>query len=486
MLGMDIAEWKTLSGLADPYALALAEVSAEVGVPSVAPSRSLQEDDDSGVPRDFQAAQASQSKKVRRDEIARAARKLSAKTRGAAEKAANTPATERHRAHLELIKHRKTFVKGESFEGFDEEIFWAVYLEDCGTSAEEFGDLLNLAIENNDEEMTIELLAVETQLDELLGQIGTGLAKGAMAVGKGLATGASAVGRTALGATKGIANAAGQVAGSAAKGVVGGFAPKPAGGGAPAGATPPAGSPPAAPAGASPQAAPATPAAPAAAAPAAGAMPAPAMPAKKPGLLGTLAGGIGKAVGGIAKGVGGVAGAAVKGAKAGYQAASMDMDNIEDLEIFLGEEFGITAEQYVDICDRAFETNDAEMIDHAHQLDEIFAAWRAKKAAAAKEKHAATMKGWQAAKDVVAKHGAGAVKAASVRGKAVDAPKVATGGGGTSVHAKKTESIEDVAAQIMDSNARAPRAKADNLKDLLTDQMRFSGYTDEHIASKRN
>lgn len=473
MLGMDMAEWKTLSGLADPYALALAEVAVEAGVPAVRTVLKEDDDDAGGVPHDFQKAQASQSKKVRRDEIARAARKLSAKTRGAAQKAANTPAIERHRAHLELIKHRKTFVKGEGLEGFDEEIFWAVFLEDRGTSAEEFGKLLDLAIENNDEELAIELLAVETQLDELLGAIGTGLVKGAQAVGSGLAKGASAIGRTALGATKGIANAAGQVVGSAAKGVAGGFAPKPAGGGAPAGATPPAGAPPAAPAGASPQAAPATAPAPATAAPAAGTMPPPAMPAKKPGLLGTLAGGIGKAVGGLAKGVGGVAGAAVKGAKAGYQAASMGMDDLADLETFLGEEFGITAEQYVDICDHAFETNDVEMIDHAHQLDEIFAAWRAKKAAAAAETHKKNMDTVKAAVATI-KHAGGRerVKQYSKIGQQPPTPS------------RKAESVEDIAAQIMDSNAPAPRSKAGNLKELLTDQLRFSGYTDEHISSK--
>jgi hypothetical protein len=95
------------------------------------------------------------------------------------------------------------------------------------------------------------------------------------------------------------------------------------------------------------------------------------------------------------------------------------------------------------------------------------------------------MKGWEAAKNVIAKHGKDAVKSASVRGKALDVPKpaVAAGGGGTSVFAKKKmgEDIEDVAAQIMEECAPAPRTKPSNIKQLMSDQLRFSGYTDEHI-----
>lgn len=279
ILGMDMTEWKHLSGLADPYRLALAEAGVEAGVPPIVESKPINEDDDdSGVPREIQVAQAAAGKKQRLDSIKRAARNLRGKTRNAAEKAASTPASDRYKAHLELMKHRKTFVKGESVEGFDPDLLWAAFLESRGTSAEEFGKLLDIAIENDDEEMAIELLAIEDQLDELLGAM-PAKPKNPMVNG---------------------AQAAGNMAASSAMGAV----TKPpvapaAGGGAPAGATPPAGAPPAAPAGAAPQAAAAAPAS--AAVPAAA--PASASPAgapKKMGLLGTLGRGIAKAGAGAA------------------------------------------------------------------------------------------------------------------------------------------------------------------------------------------
>lgn len=469
MLGMEMNEWKHLSGLADPYALAFAEASAKAGVPQIVEARSPladlpdnphdvrnADDDVPSMPRE------KSGKGTRLPLIKKAARQLRQKNMSAIHAATHMPASERHRNFMDAMKKKE---KGESVEDHD---LWALYLEDRGTTLQEFNSLLDIAIEGNDDDLAGELLAIEGQLDELLGQIGNGLLKGAMAAGKGLAAGASAVGRTALGAAKGVAGAAGQVVGSAAKGVQTGFSPqKPAaGGGAPAGATPAAGSPPAAPAGAAPQAAaaaPATPAAPAAAPTASVGAP------QKPGLLGMLARGIGKVAGGVVNGVKGMV-PTVKPA--------MKPEDIEDLEAFLNEEFGLTAEQYVDICDLAFETNDTEMIESAHQLDEIFAAWRAKKQTATSSD---SMKSLKTARDVVAKHGVDKVKAANLRGRAVEPVK---SGSGTSLHAKKAESVEDVAAEIMESNAMAPRAKAGSIKELITDQLRFSGYTDEYINSK--
>jgi hypothetical protein len=183
-----------------------------------------------------------------------------------------------------------------------------------------------------------------------------------------------------------------------------------------------------------------------------------------------------------------VAGSVVKGAKAGYQAASMDMDDFADLETFLGEEFGLSAEEYVNICDLAFETGDTEMIESAHQLDEIFAAWRAKKAAAAQEKHEKGMVAVKAAADVIKTHGAGAVKKASQQGKGIPATKAYSigpepkKGGGTTLN-QSMESVEDVAAQIMAAD-HIPKAKVNSLRELMGDQLKFSGYTDEYLGSK--
>lgn len=474
ILGMDMTEWKHLSGLADPYKLALAEAGVEAGVPPVVEAKGevVENDDDPvGVPRDFQAAQSAAGKKSRMDAIKRAARNLRGKTRNAAEKAASTPAKDRYKTTLELAKHRKTFVK----EGLDLDILWAVYLEDRGTSAEEFGRLLDIAIESDDEDMAIELIAIEDQLDELLGAAQpkpkNGMVNGAHAAGKTMATGA-------MGA---VAKPPAPIAPAA-------------GGGVPAGATPPAGAPPAAPAGAVPQAAPAAPATAAvpAAAPATGSPAGTAGATKKIGLLGTLGRGIGKVAGGAigalksavpaTKPMATPAPAAAPAPMAAAPKPAPKKEDVDEWEEFIAEEFGMTGEQYVEMFDQAIAEDDQDILGSAHQIDEIFAAWRAKKAAAASEKHAATMKGWQAARDVVAKHGPEKVKAATLRGKAVDAPKPGTG---TSVYAKKAESVEDIAAQIMESAGRAPRVKPESLKELMGDQLRFSGYTDEHIARKR-
>lgn len=512
ILGMNMTEWKHLSGLADPYKLALAEAGVDAGVPPVVESKAevAEDDDDSGVPREIQVAQAAAGKKQRLDSIKRAARNLRGKTRNAIDKAANTPAKDRHQDYLTRMK-AKSVAKAEDIEGIDPDILWAVYLEDIGSSPEEFCKLLDLAIESDDEDLAIELIAIEDQLDEILGAIGAGVAKvgsavgkGAMAVGKTVAKGAMAVGK---GVVKG-AEAAGGALKQGFKAGMGGGSPA-AGGAAPAAAAPPAGEPPAA-----TQSAPAAPAtaataaAPAAAptgsagaqtagnanggpAAAAGGAPGAAKEPKKIGLLGTLGRGIGK----VAKGVAGMGaatagiagkvasgvGQVAQGAKAGYK------EDVEAWEEFVSEEFGVTAEQYVEMFDKAIAEDDHDILGNAHQIDEIFASWRAKKAAAAQDQQARVKAGYQAAKAVIAKHGVDQVKAASLRGKAVDVPKpkVAAGGGGTSIHAKKAESVEDIANQIMESTAREPRVKPSTLKDLMSDQLRFSGYTDEHIARKR-
>jgi hypothetical protein len=520
MLGMDMTEWKLLSGLADPYALAEAGVAA--GVPKIVEARSKEqqaaglaamvknkpentsagaidrmnnaakkatqfgkpgtaikamntaagradnEDDDD--PSGMDAASA-QNKQARLIAIKRAARNLRGKTRNAAEKAASTPAKDRYKTALELAKHRKTFMKAEDIENFDPDIMWAVYLESIGTSADEFGDLLNIAIENNDEDLAIELLSVEDQLDEILGAVGGALAKGAQAVGKAGLGAAKAVGQGALAAGKGIANAAGQIGQSAVQGFK-------AGAGQPAGATS-AGAP-TAPAGASAPAA--------AAAPAGAAAPAQAptqsvgantaqtaaqpqqQTKKQPGLLGTLARGVGK----VARGVAGIAAAPIKGAaELGKQAAAgYRGEGVEEFEAYLGEEFGITAEQYVELCDEAFAADDADMIESVQQLEGLFTKWREKRDAAAAEANKKSMD--QVRKTVATIRAAGGREKVKQYSKIGQQPPKAVG-----------ESVEDKAMAIMESSgALAPREKVSDLKALISSQLQYSGYTDEYIEGR--
>lgn len=485
-------EWRQLSGLSDPYALALAEASAEVGVPASVQVEANPLDHLPDSPLDVHHGSEDEpvirhdSKKSRLVDIKRAARRLQTKTRNAATKAASTPAAERHRGHLELLKHRKTFAK-EDIESIDEEILWAVYLEDIGTSADEFGQLLDLAIESDDEQLAVDLLSVEDQLDEILGEIGQGLLKagqvvgkgamaagkalgrGAMAAGKGLARGAEAVGKGAIGAVK-------DVAGAASSGFKSGMSSAPQAPAPPAAAAGSAGS-------SAPQATTSAPAAPAsAAAPAAPAVsPAPSIQKKQPGLLGTLGRGIGKVARGVAnmatapaRAIGNVAG----GAQAGFRG-----EDVEEWEAYLNDEFGITAEQYIEMCDEAYENNDEEAISEMRQLDEIFGMWKQKKAAEASSKQQKVMAGMKAARAVIAKHGAAATKTAAQHGRQVGPAKPA--GSGTSVHAKKAESVEDIAAQIMEeSGALAPRERTNNMKMIIDQQLQYSGYTDEYIEGR--
>ena len=390
--GIDLSEWNSLAGISDPYALNIAEARD--------PLADLPDNSDDAY--DDEPAIVTKKAKVdvkkEREPLLKRRNRLYKKNMGAIRNAKDLPAVKQFAAkksadradHLarEVKALRKMGGKDESLE-FQ---LWAAFLEDRGTTMEEFGHLLNMAIESNDDELSLELLAIEDQLDELLGAIG----QGAMAAGKSLVKGAQTVG-------KGLVNGAATIGGAAVQGAKAGFgvakpaAAPAAGGGAPAGATPPAGAPPETPAGASPQAAAPKPAVPAAAAapaapkaqvagsspsaPAGNPVAAPTDTAKKPGLLGTFARGVGK----VAKGVAGISvapakaiGSFAKNVKAGYNGES-----VESIEAFLDEEFGLTAEQYIEMCDRAFAENDVDMIESANRFDEMFADWQASKAVAA-------------------------------------------------------------------------------------------------------
>jgi len=501
MLGMDLTEWRHLSGLADPYALALAEASAKAGVPA---SVQMTEDDTAFDLKKFAREKEHEDEPEGEREVVHVPKALRGKN-----------ATKTSSERLPMLKnrwavfkakqaHRKTFGVGAPK---NEDVIWAEFLESRGSSMDEFGELLDLAIESGDEDLAAELLAVEDQIDELLGAVGAGLAKAGQAVGQGAMKVGGALARGAMAAGKGLAQGVGQVAQGAVKGFragmgapgaapVSGAAPS-AGVGSPGGSPGSSANPPMA-----TQSAPATAAAPAPAAQAAGgqqstaapaaavAQPAPSMQKKQPGLLGTLGRGIGKVARGVvgmatapARAIGQAAGQVAQGAQAGYRG-----EDVEAFEAYLNDEFGITAEQYIEMCDEAYSNNDEEAIQEMHQLDEIFAAWREKKAAEAKAKHERGMEtvrqavagikkaGGMEKSKAVARHGYGIPTAK------VDKP-VPKAGSGTTMN--QSADSGDIALQIMESSGvLTPREREDNLKAVILQQLHFSGYNDEYINGK--
>jgi hypothetical protein len=486
MLGMDMLEWKHLSGLADPYKLALAQAGAMAGVPAVA-GQELTESDTEFNLKDFEKHYQEPSDdddkskevvKVPRALQGRGANERHAVRLGAVAAVAKSREERLKKAKDSIEAHRKSFggakpakisdysekqqarilrKAAERKESANEDVtygdVWCAYLEDRGSSAEEFDYLVNLAIENGDEEMAGELLAMEDQLDEILGGMG------------------KAVGWVAGKAVQGASNLAqGVKAGfNSAKAPVPGAAP-PAGGGAPAGATPPVGAPPQVPAGATPPpapnggatpppvpGAPATPPVPGPGTQAAATI-SPGAPPKKPGLLG-------RAIGAVAKGIGGAVGAAKAGYAAGKAQPQVASVDAEDFELFLGEEHGLSAEQYIEICEHAFATNDVEMIECINAMEEgVFDFLRGGKAKAAEQqaKHAETMSKWREAKAVVAQHGAAKTKAATVRGQQVGVKQQTQVG----------------------TSLKVPKAMGDSMESVIAKQLQYSGYTDEYIEAR--
>jgi len=445
ILGMDLTEWKELSGLADPYALK--ESGAWAG------SRQALDnipDNEPDADADVEPPKSKMPGQVRLDRIKLAAGRIahmkSVKAAAAAEKAAK-------KAHVdkEIKLHRQTFVK----EDFEELNAWDVFLEDRGTTLHEFSDLIDLAIESGDVTMTLELLEMEDQLDEL---IGATLGRAASAIGKGINAAGSAVAKGAGTVARTAGNVVGQAAGGVASGVRTAMtkpAPAPAAapavaaapappaaqvaGGAPAGATPPAGAPAAVPAGTTAIAKPAT-AAPAAV----------AAPGVKPkvGLLGRLAGGIGKVAGGMV----GSAAAGFKAGRAQAQTASVDA---EDFEMYLGEEHGLSGEQYMAIYEHALATDDMDMMDCIHQMDEGLGRF---------------MRG-VASRIGVGEHPDAADKARQQAGMAA----VRTGGKVLRTMGKK---------QVMAANKAGlgmGKVRSESMHSALAKQLQYAGYSDEHV-----
>jgi hypothetical protein len=474
LLGIDLTEWKALSGLSDPYSLELAKISAEAGVPKISPMTEARLD---VKPED-------QSKDQKRlGLIKKQHRKL--RKGGEGSKISGSFRSEA----LEQLMTQST-EDGEQMV-FPYDAYLEAFLEDQGASLYEFNMLMDVALENDDFDLQAELLAIEEMLDEALGAALAGAAK---AVGGAVKTGAKAVGGAVKKGAQFAVKKAGEGAGALASAGKAGFQAgmKGAGNAAKAaapGATPDAGDKPAAApeptaaaptpnttgAAPGPQAAPAatpgaapgggTPAAPQAqtaggAAPSQPGQTTPAAPAggakkKKSSFLG----GVGKVIGGLAgagksivkgaaKGVGQVAG----GVKKGYAG-----EDIEYWEEFLGEE-GFTVDEYMMVVEHAYEIGDAEMIEELHRLDEIFGSKRRKAAAA--EKHAQGMAAIKKGVGIMKTRGKKAVDQANSSGRSTP------------------DSQQQRVYQIDDK-----QAANESVNKVMDKQMQLMGYTDEHINS---
>ena len=471
ILGMDLLEWNILSGLSDPYSLELAKISAEAGVPNAGqimeaanPQRDWSDPESRVAKKD--------PKKHRLALIKRSARKM--------RQGANPDILAKYARTAELKKQ-----KTESGEQavFPYDVYLEAFLEDNGSSMYEFNMLMDYAIEHADEGLMDELLAVEEVLDEVLGgalagaakAVGGALKTGAKVAGSGIKAGAKMGGQVLKKGAQVAAKGAGQLAGQAKAGFQQGMQAAGNAAKASAGAAP------------APAAAPApTPEAPAPQAPAAQAPAAPQMQGDKPppgaqqpgqtaaaakpkqkkvGALGQLARGIGKVAKGVASMPGGLA--ATAGRVAGQVKKGYAGEDIEMFEEFLAEN-DLTPDQYMAVVEQAFEYGDVEMIESMQQLDEIFAAWKAKKAAAAAEKAAATKAAWARAR----------------AGKEVAGSQQRTQRGLDLTPAQKAEMEKKLrAGGAKYQQAPAPQRIKKSVNEAIRKQLSLAGYTDEYIES---
>lgn len=437
LLGMDLLEWNALAGLKDPYRLELAKISADAGVPKTSQLSESSESD-----RDLNRGKGGRLGDIKRRHRMKRLR------------SGNNPMAAKD-ASPSLKKLLRNQNESGEYIVYPYDVYLEAFLTDSDSSLFEFNMLLDYAIEHDDADLQQDLLAIEEQLDEALG---ADLVKKAKAVGGAVKSGAKKAGGA-------VRDAAVNLAGHAKAGYQSGMAAAQAGKAASPAAPAPTTTP--APTAAAP--APAANSAPTSPAPAAGASPAspvtqgagtgkPAQPGqttkpkakKQPGALAQLARGIGK----VAKGVTGMPGGAVRsaakaagtvvgGVKKGYKG-----EDVEQWEEFLGES-GLTADEYIGVIEHAYSVGDEEMIESAHQLDEIFSAWKKKKAAAASAKRDTVSAKWDKARAVQAKYGVDTTKKASVRG--VDVQRV----------------------------AKPKKAVNESIKK----QLQLAGYTDEYIDS---
>jgi hypothetical protein len=137
---------------------------------------------------------------------------------------------------------------------------------------------------------------------------------------------------------------------------------------------------------------------------------------------------------------------------------NQSIDHADDFEAYLGEEFDLTAEQYIEICEHAFATNDVEMIEYLHRMDEGIGRFlRGVASHAGVGKHP----------DEVdkAKMQAG-MAAARAGGKLIK-----------SMGAKRIKAANNAGLGIV-------KAKNEAMESLISKQLQYSGYTDEYIESK--
>jgi hypothetical protein len=438
LLGIDLTEWNSLSGRVDPYSLELAQISAEAGVPRIALSESSDPADD--LSRDPNTGKGGRVGDIKR-------RQRLANLRKEDPLAAKGP---QHAMKKFLRKKGKPVQDDVSFDDCLD-----AYLEDHGSSLEDFNMLLSLAIENDDFEMQDDLFAIEEALDAIL-------EAGIVQRGKDMFTPGGAPPKAPAGAPAPAAAAA----------------PPPTA--TPSDAGTAAGTPPPAPTSGAPAPGPD------AGATASGAPPSPAKPAvgttggntaqtspKQPGQTDKVGdpkkkkdplnpagmsagqklaqGSANVAVSApaqLAKGLFGKIKKAGSAMKKGYKGEDVDY-----WEEFLDEN-DLTIDEYLSVVEQAYEYGDDDMIEEVQQLDEIFAKWKEKKAAAREAQREKVKAGYASARKVIAKHGKEAVKAASVRG--VDVPKKVASGGGTTTN------------------------------EAIDWMLQMSGYTDEYIAEGRS
>lgn len=484
LLGIDLMEWNALSGLSDPYALELAKISAEAGVPRIS---SLREDADTDRdPHHNLGGEEGNSKRRKRLDLLRKGNKPDV-----------SPGLTKF-----LRKQGSMKVDDISYEGC-----LNAYLEDYGSSLDEFNYLLDYAVENGDVDLQDDLLAIEETFDYILEDFAQMNKKANDIKAKQQAAAGTApptptvkpVGPPAPTGFKANLKA------RQAKGVAAGYAASqkakvPAGAPAPTAAPAAAASPPPAEAPTPGTAGGTPPPPPTAGAPAPGAAPAQPAASTEPGKAGAKTPAVGttggntdqtapaaptqpgqtrktkdpkeptqkSALGRLAQGAvntiaGGVqggrlAGRGIKKAVGKVKKGMQDQPNesVEYWEEFLDEN-GLTVDEYMMVVEDAYEYDDEEMIDHVHQLEGKYADWKAAKAARAKAKSdetSAKMKGkWKAATDVINKHGKQAVRDASNRG--IDLPKRVATGGGTSAN------------------------------ETMDWMLQMSGYTDEYITEGR-
>lgn len=161
---MPWAEWRSLAGLADPYAI----VSAEAGVPksmSISMTEGVIVEDHTLDESQFSGGSAKPDSGPRK----KAARLVKLKRRHAqmkqGEDPLKSPAKDRHADSVALYKYLRRQGK---VEDVSYNTAFAAYLGENGIAIGDFHALMNEAIESGDEEMMDELLALEVQFDELV------------------------------------------------------------------------------------------------------------------------------------------------------------------------------------------------------------------------------------------------------------------------------------------------------------------------------